>query len=827
MIERMPLPLLGGINVHDDPAAIADGQWQRLRSLAPRKAGVVGQRQSMTFDREVIPSWWHWDARALTGSLGVASAIEDYWRWAENLRPLKFLFDPNFGELSMVCLTTEARAVVSETASGTRANVTVPEGTMLLITLPGVLTGDGAGNLPIIRCFVLGESTRAPSLLTFLGETYAFAGGNNGGRVTPSTEAGNPVDFSYVSNDFGSANTGFNPDGACVVRDRVVYFKGNSLYWSDRNEPLVVSGADEDGNNLPAQGTRDIYIGGEEIEPITAVAELSTSADGSPVQSVAAAWTKTSCYMLLGEPLETDEGGDVLGSLQINRLNIQAGCVSQASVVRTPYGTFWAGPDDVWFMPFGSLPLRVGTSIREYLEGQPAGLEWRIHAEYYDGFYRLSLFSPNQGPQMYDPCGMQLWLDLRNGAPRDASEAKWFGPQEFTQMDAPAVNGGEYFGGPPGVWCMARDTRATGDGRLYALQRYVMAGTDVMQSEIKGMSLCAFDTANGRDTSAPQATRQPYATPGTTYYVGDIFVPRPSDALVTAPIYVCTQEGPVVAEPDWFAPDAQGRVFDGVFLTWTALYFDGTNVLSGYMPNLVQSGNAIEWSALSKEYMLGDPMAEKLLDGAEIGYAAGGPTFLRYNSHAKQDSRGRVLEVDYEQLADNVANQTTGDRVWQRKLLTADPTKRFHGLSATWECSQLAGYVIVEGVNDTIQFATSGNDSTVTVPAGYYTDLTALDAAVIAAAADVGHFIESTFTVDGGAIRALFGWRSSVGSMLEVYTDSKLAELFGFSLEQGNFVDGSFGAWCFSYTSPQQQLAPDMQLSGINLRYKLFGRRPV
>lgn len=825
MISKQPIPLGGGVNLFDDPIALPDGQWQRLRNLASRQTGVMGQRQSMSFVREVIPSWWRWDARTLFGSLGIAASVEDYWRWAENLRPLRFLFDPNFGEITMVAMTT-ASLLVSDDDSGVQTARTVPDGTMLLITLPGAITGNGAGNLPSLRCRVLGAATLSPSLFVFNGATYAFAGFNNGSRVAPSTTGGNVVDFSYYPNDFGTANSGFNPQGACVVRDRVVYFNGPFLYWSDRNAPLTVSPV-----GFPAVGTRDIFLGGEELEDITAVAELSTTADGSPVQSVAAAWTSTHMYMLLGEPLVTTAPGDILGSLQINRLNVQAGCVSQATVTRTPYGTFWAGKDDVWFMPFGNLPIRVGTSIRPLLEDQPKGLQWRMHAEYYNGYYRLSMFTPGQGPQMYDPCGMQMWLDLRNGPPNSAAAAQWCGPHVFAQTDAPAINGGEDFGASTGVWCMAKDTRGTGDGKLYALQRYVMGNAIALSTpDIKGMSLCGFDTQDGKDTCAPQAVRTPYYGAGQTYFVGDIHVPQANPNNILAPIYICTQEGAVVTEPNWLTPDAQGRVFDGANLIWHSVYFDGSSPMSARRVDLMQGYNSVAWSVLSKEFTLGDPTKEKLMDGAELGYWAQDRTRLTYNSHAKQDSQSRILGLTAEQTADNVTGQTTGDRVWQRKLLTPNPTKRFRGLSAVWECKQDAGIIITTGVNDTISGTVHATSFTATIPAGYYFEVSTLLAAVLTAltAAFPTSLFTSTIASDVGYKRGVIGI-AEIGNLdlVVINTGSRLAQLLGYSPQQGATVTALAGNFVYGWDSPRVQLAPDMQLSAINLRFKIFNRGPT
>ncbi|MHB1098585.1 MAG: hypothetical protein ACYCZR_03440 [Burkholderiales bacterium] len=832
------------MNTFDDSVAMPDGQWQRLRNSAPRKNGVLGQRPSLSFVREIEPSWWHWDARTLDGSAGVASAVAAYWTWAKALRPIRFLFDPNHGDITMLALTVEALEVESQTDVAVSSVQTVPEGTYLLITLPGVITTN-SGTEPRLRVGVLGEAGRAPSLFVFNGVTYAFGGTNNGMNVAPGQDPNIPaINFAYRPNDFGSGNTDFRPQGACVVRDRVVYFSGPNLYFSDRNEPLTVGYTgtlDAEGNiepstanpvtgtNFSARDTRGIFLGGEGLEDITAVAEVNTSADGSPIQSVVMAFTGTHAYMLLGEPLETtDTGRDgtgPLGSLQINRLNVQAGCVSQATITRTPYGTLWAGRDDVWFMPFGSLPIRVGTSIRPYLLDQPEGLRWKLHAEYDGGFYKLAMFAPGQGPTINDPCGMHLWLDLRNGGPQSDKQAQWFGPQLFVQTDSPTVSGGS--GGPAGTWCMARNTKAEGDGRLYALQRFFINSPDL--GLVNGLSLCSLDTYEGADTTSPQASVSEPWQPAYGYGEGDWFVPSPkADAApYAAPIWVCTTTGTSgsTTEPDWLAATATGTITDGT-VVWHLRYWDGSYPMSAYTPKVHGQTNQIEWSLLSKEFTLGDTMTEKLLDGAEISYWAADRTQLTYNSHPEQDSRSRVLALASGQ-ADNLLDTMRGNRVWQRKLLTPSPTSRFSALTATWECAQDAGIVITAGVNDTITLGVTEPGVAsylLTIPAGFYENIRAVGTAVqTALAAEIGgvNLLSSDPTT-----RPLIGFQNDQGGTLTVTTDSRLAQLFGFSPNQGATVSAVYPESVFGWESPAYATAPDMQISGINLRYRTFGRRP-
>lgn len=842
--DKLPLPLGGGVNLHADPAAMQDGQWQRLKNLAQVKDGIIGQRPSLSFVREINPVLTMntlaipWDARMGTYALA-------YFAWARTLRPIKFIFDPNFGEITAVVMTTEATKIFKRPSSPDvteRGWVTVPDGTMLVVCLPNACNSEDAVDLTLFAGN-LGQRQQAPSIITFLGSTYVFAGGSRGFKLTPGQSTADIIPFeAFDLCDFGDGNLNFFPDGAAVVRDRVVYYIGSSIFWSDRNAPLTVgyTGTITDGNidpstskpavgtNFPAIGTRDIYLGGDENEPITAVAEVSTTAQGSPTQAVTMAFTRTSAYMLIGEPLETTQGGDIVGSLHINKLNIQCGCIAQSTICRTPYGTLWVGKDDVWFMPFGSVPIPVGTNIRPALLDIPAGIEWKLHAEYYDNKYRISIPTPGQDISPTSAIGQQYWLDFSAGPPQGPGDARWFGPQQFVQGDAPAVAGGP--GGDPGVWCMAKDNRKGGDGKLYALQPYCMVG-GADASSIYGMSLCGFDAYDGRDTCAPQMEHQPWFA-STAYDVNAIVVPPPaqtSAAGMNAPAYVCTVAGTSDStEPDWFDPDADGNVTDGT-VTWTAIKFDKDEgkVISAHAPRIDQGNNYIEWSMLSKEYSLGDPQLEKLLDGAELGYWAQSPCYLTYNSHPNQDIRHKILGVTTDTTTPNQLSAWTGARVWQRKSLTPDPTKRFNALTAAWECKHDAGLIIVAGVNDSVTFSVDSVEHTATIDAGYYEDLVALDTAMLDAMNTLGAWTITSTLFDSVDV-ACYGIRESTSEPFDLdCTDGGLLELFGFNRDQGVLSDPGTAAYLFGVSSPSRKLAPPMQLSSLNLRYAIFKRGPT
>lgn len=870
MITKLPLPLGGGVDLFSDPASIPDGNWQLLKNLSPRQNGVLGRRHSLSFVREVEPSWWHWDARTGEGFPDVAAAVPHYYRWAKYLRPLKFIFDPNFGNLTMVLLTTDTVRVLQVTSAvdgfPTPQRIAterdVPAGTLLLVCLPGMMNEGSSATEPVLRCAVLGEASRCPSLFVFNGRTYCVGGSDNGASVIPAGtttssrfglfddtfpgDPGLPVNFDYISNYFGSGNQEFAPYGAAVVRDRVVYFKGPNLYFSDRQDPLIIgfTGSTDAngvivpssqnppvGTNYSAIETRGILVGGEELEDITAVAELSTTADGSPQQSIVMAWTNNHCYMLLGEPLETTEGGSVIGTLQVNKLNIAAGCVSQNTVTRTPYGTFWVGMDDVWFMPFGSLPIRVGTKIRPYIQNQPGGLLWRLHAEYANGMYMVAMFAEGQGPSVFDPCGAHFWLNLKNGPPMDANSAQWFGPQLLVQTDAPSAQGD--LGGSGGTYCLSRDQRANGDNRTYSLQPWMIQG-NVQNEYAYGLSLCSFDQTEDKDTTAPQRPRTVAWQPGYEYYEGDEIVPPPSATSYNSLIYTCVVSGiSGLTEPDWYTPAGDGEIVDNT-ITWECKYFDQAtgSVVSAYFPNILQGGtnigdlpgNFIEWELLSKEYFFDGAEHEILLDGAEIVATLGQATRLTYNTHPQQDLRSRVWAPNFNTIATTGTTQL--ERFWQAKLLTPDPTKRFNALSGVLSVTQDSGIVIVAGVSDSWDMVVGGTPYTITVPAGYYASLTDLNTALKASyLAATGGILTSSIGANGNNLAAVVSLEDAART-LSLVTTGQLAHYFGFIAEQSPTSAGA-GDPCSGRESPATRLVPDMLFAALKLRHSSFDRDPT
>lgn len=816
MIGIQQVPLAGGVNTYLDPARVADDKMTKLENVAPRERGFPGMRPSLSFVRELIPDYRPWDS-----TLSDPAQVNNfYWKWAENWRPLKFLFTETTGELVALMVATNDIVVADDNGSTTTTR-TVPAGTVVLIGFPGVVaTGGNSGPY----CAVLGDEAAHYSLLNFDGIIYAFGPGSNGARIEPSDAGtlGPLLGWNYARNEFlGSGNESFNPAGAAIIRDRTIFWKGAKVFWSDKNDPLSVP------DNVETTGS--IVVTSGELEPITCCAELGTSADGSPVQSVAAVWTRTSMYMLLGEPAESDavdEGGGVIGSLQINKLNVEAGCVSQATVTRTPYGTFWVGADDVWFMPFGSLPIRVGTAIRDRLLSQPPQLSWKLCAEYDDGFLKVSMFGPGQASTGTGPLQEQWWLDLTSGPPQNADAARWFGPQTL-RIDR--GDSGEY-----GIFCMARDVRGSGDGKMYTLQPYAMYGNT--EQTIYGMSLCSFLQADGVDSSAPKYSPQKWV-PEAPHFEGDIWVPQGSTSTRLAPVFVCVTAGNshATTEPDWYtSPDA---ITDGTAVFRPVYFADGVGVTLAVMSGRqvresVDNSHHTPITIQTKEYTLGDPVVEKLLDGMEMAYWSRQATHLTYSTNPDQTSNARAVEAATSPAFGVTATPFVASKLWRRKFLSPQASRRFSAQSAIGRIVQTPGIIITEGYNDTFNFFYGSGAAECTIAAGYYATLrdvwNAMKAAQLANVAfEVS--LTSVFDEDGGPLRCRFGVKDESGALhltLPYVNEYPLMQMFGFTpaqVGQTNFNNPT--QYLFTKQEYAYTLCPDIQLSALNIRFAAFGRR--
>ena len=664
-----------GVNLLADPSAIGDDEVVTGQNVIFRKPGIIGLRPGLSFIRNLVLS-----SATTPPSNFVGTPVT--FTWLDSLGADR--------EMVMVYVDTD--------------------GVTRLVAAPNP---DAFADIPD-----LGALASQPSLFRWQNTVYCFTGNDSGWVVTPDGFG------SYATAPFvvgGSGNTNIKPRFAAIVGSRLVIANlgpglENVVAFSDINDPLTF------GNDLWNYGNSLSFPLAEfNGAPITGLASISTEAAGSPAQAATYVWTRKNVYQLLGEPAETDEfalpGIAPTGSLQVNKINVDAGCVSHATVVTTPYGAFWAGENDVWFMRTGSIPVAVGTKIRPALKDSPPGLMWKWHAVYEDGFYKLAIFAAGQGPTEFSPCNAQWWLDCREGAPQGFQDARWFGPMVFKPSSAADAATQQ------GTYCMQLDNRPGYETRAYALAPWQIAGTSSNGNAVtkKGISLCAFTEGNFRDTVAPQMEARQWQA-STLYGAGDLIVPMGHKSqLINSDrgcYWVVTTGGTSGAsEPTWSS--AIDTVSDGS-VVWTTFYFSLANLQEpAYEPKTLQIGNEIIPLILSKDALAGTGF-EALNDGAEISYWISEAQRVVTQLLPDLETNTRTLyKQDGNELDADVVADFTATRNWRSRMLPPSTTRRSVGGSAQLSLTLSPGVLITSDLTWTVQFE-DGAQYALTLGEGWY-----------------------------------------------------------------------------------------------------------
>lgn len=792
MIQPLPVQWAGGVNLFADPSQIRDDQLRYAKNLVPTEGGLVlSSRRAMRATRNLVQNL----------QIGFV--------------PLRVMASPIGGEF----------AIAYFDGTVIKFGTIVPGDPVA----PVDIAPNGVRNLPI-------------SMTQLYGETYIFTGYNPGYalRADPTGPAGYAITQLAFTNIAGTPVT-FVPTGAATVRDRLFYWQGRSVVFADRGRPGVIQNID--GNLMSLDVANDTFDG------ITHIQELNTTSGGSPVQSVAAIWTTDNMYMLLGEPPET---GDLdldaaLRAIQVNKLTVAAGCVSGATVAQTPYGTIWAGPDDVWFMPFGALPVRIGTNIRPALLNTPPALRHRWHAAYENGIYRLAIDAPGAGPTEISGCAHHWLLDMRRGPPQNAESAVWWGPQEYN----PAGSVPDY---GPGTWCFTTSLGNEGDGRVYSLQPWSAADS---VGQAHGISLCVLDANQTRDEAAMNYGPNPMGL-SREYFENDIIAPYDESASINQ--WSLWR----VTSVNGAGPNG-GGVTDSVLLLQ---FNDGSRVsltsggvtftletqhlgqpVPGFIPVSGQSGNDIVPELVTKEYV-GNPLLDKLYDGASIGYWVNQKGRVTYRAITDVDENVRVLSPAGDDTATSgplgigqSSLPIRGQRIWQSRLLPPQAGRRFHAKSLQFRLTHDPAF-IVDSTNNVVTMEHSGNLKRGEVVQGAYDTLLDLATAVISAMA--GNYQVS---VAGSRLHI----RETGAKLFAVYFNygvggpwpssdyekcSRLFSLLGVDTNNQNWYSTLTPTWTWTNGTANSNWVPakipaeqtrsfQLDISGLSLRVDTFNREPT
>ena len=798
MNDKVNVPMTGGVNLFKDPSKIRDDQIAYGKNLAPVEPGVIGTRPAMRL------------ARALLVNPPLGPFIP--------VRAMPSPIGPEF-----------ALAFYSSAAGKTYFTLIDENGTAASQEL-----GTSDSPVPV-------------SMVQWDGDTYAFTGYNTGVRAA---FANNAAGYIHEALTFeGTGNTGFKPKGAAVIRDRFVYWGfedgagGRSILFADRGFPLRI------GDSAVAS-SRFLPVAGIAQSGITHGAELGTSAAGSPNQSTVAVWTTDNMWMLLGEPGETGDGATaeaIRGTLQQNLLTMNAGCVSGATVVQTPYGTIWAGPDDVWFMPFGSLPVRIGTNIRPALLNTPPNVKWKWHAEYdaSTAQYRLAIFGPGTGPDEFSGCDHHWILDLSNGPPSNAETAVWWGPQAYVQ---PATDT-RY----RGTHCLLTKDGNEGTREMFGLAWYSVNAGD--NGDVEGIGLLTLSADGSRDCAAPQQERVPFSQ-SADYAVGDQIVPYDEDPGTCRPqVWVVGVAGTTAASTPQFNDGVSTSIVSG-----GVTFASNGPTVADFLPLAQQSGNEILPEFISKEYT-GDPTKDKLLDSVELGQWVSETGLISYRIIPDIDENSRVLKklgdvlgvTGFESTPLPNPGATRGQRIWGSRLLTPTPGSRSVAKAAQFRFTHGSEFVVDE-TNDAIVVSEAlGTKYTIAVTRGEYTHdglMTAITDALQNNFAAQWEFstqqlgsesIQHIRVADAGSDLQLWFADTSALDAATAADIAKCARLFsmlGFDTNNATFNTGVGsgylnvpagvpGAWVSARSSAETTRTFRMQISSLNLKIKQFRRGPT
>jgi hypothetical protein len=657
----------GGINLLDDPRRIADGELVRAQNLVPVRPGILKMRPACTLQNVVAPLS---SAVLAAGTEPSNATLRGMWPVEFGSWPADFLYaiehSPDAG------LADDARLQLG----------------WGIIGIEGTLTDFHSIGTP---------GMHKPQCISYIDNMYVFTGMASGYKLTSDGAT-----ITKTALNFGTGNDALKPYVAALYRDHFVY--GN-LAAGYENAILISAISDPEtvGDNALAANGRYIYVGSSD-ERIVAMCEIALTAVGSPVDTALLILKERSAYVLTGLPSEPGVALD-LQDLTLSRIAFDCGCAAAETLVRTPNGVIWASADDVWSFAIGQTPQRIGTKIRPALQETIGSHVQAWHAVYANGFYRLAVTSESET----GPCLDQYWLDLRDGLPGGAREAKWWGPMQY-KMAAPW-----YANAQEGTHVMM----STAEGLQYSL---ILEGmnTDSFDGYFgQHVILVGFEAANNRDCIPNYPIADAWAQ-STVYASGDY-------VHANGQLFRCSIGGTSEAAGDGPVYASGASVTDNT-VTWA---FEGS-------PYWAVAGDRdtvdtyIECELRTKSYDFGDSMVRKLFQGAELNlfttdYGQCEWDILADEGYTRsEDNDDNTLAYGF--VAGVGETDEAASRPFQSIALHAPSDVRINGNTLQFVLRNKPGYLVVEGYNDVLAFGydpdggSSGFAEQLLTP-GYYTDL--------------------------------------------------------------------------------------------------------
>lgn len=422
-MDLLRVPLSGGVNLLTDPRNIRDDEVVKAGNMYSARPGVLQTRK------------------------GVGPIAGDLVNMTSSY-PMSAMFGP----------WVDSPLFFTLFGIGAPSNITLYAYTL-----------DGVAAMSPVKIFDFPDNTTdgvRPYSFQYAGRIYFLTGFHTAGTPAYSIGRGETTLTSFAF--AGTGNSDLRPRLAVPYRNRIVWANfgtgyENTLVFSDNFKPDTV------GNDVLAANGRNVsLVASADGDEIVGMVPIMLTAVGTPVESALLVLRRYSSFLIAGEPDQTTGG---TSTLAVNAMSVAAGCISAASIQSTPYGIFWASHDDVWHFQTGQVPRPLGLKIRPALLETPRSIGFRISASYFDGFYRLCLFSEDQPKVSTAGVWDQYWLDLRDGAPQDAASARWWGPMRYNfyvNNNALSDSGPTAYGGS-GV--VVRDDRPGGTSSLYGVER--------------------------------------------------------------------------------------------------------------------------------------------------------------------------------------------------------------------------------------------------------------------------------------------------------------------------------------------------------------------
>jgi hypothetical protein len=242
---------------------------------------------------------------------------------------------------------------------------------------------------------------------------YSGTGSNFFGVIDIS----NPLAPAYSTMNTTSHGLPSVPTAVANLNNRAYFACGNVAYYSDSLNPTVMTNA---GQALTLGDT----------SPITALSGLPVQTTSAGVIAALIAFKSTQIWQITGDSAIT-------GSLSLNYLSLNIGSACPRSIVPSPLGTFFAGPDSAYLVNAYGAVMPV-----TYQDGygaapdirQPFGNitePTRVAAAFAGNIYRICIPTIVDGVAgTYD-----YWFDTR--------KKRWNGPHSFVYDCASSA--GNYF----------------------------------------------------------------------------------------------------------------------------------------------------------------------------------------------------------------------------------------------------------------------------------------------------------------------------------------------------------------------------------------------